>query len=155
MRTKCFDVRVIAAVLVELLAPDAKSRSVEIQNLHLSSSPRDENKQISAQGIRLQSLSRQCMQPGEGLAHIARMSIQMDADLSFRKEHQLRTRCSNTPPPSSSRTSKRERPEPSAPRSMNSPEDISAPSIFAGVGRTPGSSVSSVVARANRKGSPP
>lgn len=122
---------------LQALTPDAKTGAVEIQNLHLSGSPRYEHKQIPAQWVRLQSLSRQCMQPRKGLAHIARMSVQMDADLSFRKEHQPRTKCSSTPPPSSSRTSKRERPEPSAPRSMNSPEDLSTRSVFVGLRSTP------------------
>jgi hypothetical protein len=58
-------------------------------------------------------------------AHIAGMAVQVNPDLAFREEHQPRTRCSNTPPPNSNRTSSRDRLELSAPRSMNSAEGFS------------------------------
>jgi len=42
----------------------------------------------------------------------------VNADLTVREKHQLRTSCSSTPPPRSKRTSKRPRLAPIAPRSM-------------------------------------
>jgi hypothetical protein len=59
-------------------------------------------------------------------AHVTWVSVQADADLSFREEHQLRTKCSSTPPPGSSRTSKRPWLESIAPKSMNSPVTLPA-----------------------------
>ncbi len=41
------------AARLEPLAPDAKSGAVEIQHLHLSGTPRDEDKQVAAQWVGL------------------------------------------------------------------------------------------------------
>src|SRR5665213_1172172 len=101
------------------LAPDAKSATIKIQTLDLRSAPVHEHVERSIQGILIHRVARQRLQAVVGLPHVGRLAVQMHADLCLGEEHQPRATVNTTPPPSSSRTSRRDRPVPTAPISIN------------------------------------
>lgn len=104
---------------LESLRPDAEPAAIEVQALELRAATVDEDIQRPVEGIAAHGVACKGLQAVIRLPHIHRCPVQMYADLTFGKEHQLRTSVSTIPQPKSSRTSHRAELDPSAPMSMN------------------------------------
>src|SRR5690606_31611398 len=109
------------AARLQALRPQTEAAAIEIQHADLRAAAVDEHIQPAVQRILTQSLPDQRLQSIERAAQVSWLTVQIHPHLTFRKKHQPRESCNTTPPPNSSRSSMREPPARSAPRSTNSP----------------------------------